>query len=113
VVPINRPCVESEPSVKHQLLLILAMAASIDAAANRATRRSQKAASKAEPVARSDRFVGPSGAAEILGCDVRTVYNALNDGRLKGYKFGRTVRIRLSDIESALTLYGGADGTSN
>jgi len=89
--------------VKFPTLLILALAASIDAGANRATRRSTTAVG---PVARSDRFVGPAGAAEIMGVTVRTIYNALDDGRLKGYKFGRTVRIRLSDIESALTTYG-------
>ena len=88
--------------MKFPTLLILALAASIDPGANRATRRSTR-------IDTCDRFVGPAGAAEIMGVTVRTIYNALDDGRLKGYKFGRTVRIRLSDIESALTTYGGAE----
>jgi len=34
----------------------------------------------------------------------------LRDGRLKGYTLGhRTLRLRLSEIDAALSPYGGAD----
>jgi len=89
--------------VKFPTLLILALAASIDPGANRrGTKRSPRRA-----IDTSERYTGPAGAAEILGVTTRTIYNALNDGRLKGYKFGATVRIRLSDIESALITRDG------
>lgn len=103
---LNYPYVESEPSVKFPTLLILAVAASIDAGANRATRRATNRPTR-RAIDTSERYTGPAGAAEILGVTTRTIYNALNDGRLKGYKFGATVRIRLSDIESALNTRGG------
>lgn len=89
--------------MKFPTLLILALAASIDPSANRRGRKR----SPRRAIDTSERYTGPAGAAEILGVTVRTIYNALDDGRLKGYKFGHTVRIRLSDIESALITRDG------
>ena len=55
-----------------------------------------------------DRFLSVSEVADYLGCDRITVQNMLRDGRLKAYTLGtRMLRIRLSDIESALQPYGG------
>ena len=52
----------------------------------------------------------PPKTADYLGCDRITIHNMLRDGRLKAYTLGpRMLRIRLSDIESALQPYGGGD----
>jgi len=60
-----------------------------------------------------DRFVSIAAAADYLGVTPRTIRNMLLDGRLKAYTLGaRTLRIRLSDIESALTPYGGVHAAS-
>jgi excisionase family DNA binding protein len=58
-----------------------------------------------------DRLVSIATAAHYLGVTTRTVRNMVLDGRLPAYTLGpRVLRIRLSDIESALQPYGGADG---
>jgi len=58
------------------------------------------------PKKTEDKFTSPAGAAEYLGVSVRTVRNMLADGRLKAYTLGpRVVRIRLSDIDAALSPY--------
>ena len=55
-----------------------------------------------------DRFLSVTEVAEYLGCDRLTVHNMLRDGRLQAWTLGpRMLRIRLSDIESALQPYGG------
>jgi excisionase family DNA binding protein len=85
--------------VKIPILLILALAASIDPGANRANRRTTKL---------EDRFVSVAEAAEYLGVDPRTIRNMLRDGRLKASTLGpRVLRIRLSDLHAALQPYGG------
>jgi excisionase family DNA binding protein len=56
--------------------------------------------------AKAGAFVSIAEAAAYLGVNVRTVRNMLYDGRLKAYKLGpRIVRIRLSDIDTALEPY--------
>jgi excisionase family DNA binding protein len=56
-----------------------------------------------------DRLLSVAEAAEYLGVNPMTVRNMLTDGRLKACTLGpRILRIRLSDIESALQPYGGA-----
>jgi excisionase family DNA binding protein len=48
-------------------------------------------------------------AAEYLGVTTKTVRNMILDGRLPARTLGvRVVRIRLSDIDAALSPYGGA-----
>ncbi len=92
--------------MKIPVPLILLVAASVDAGTNRATRRSQK-----KPAASStnDRFVSVTEAAAYLGVDTMTIRNMLKDGRLQAWTLGpRVLRIRLSDIESALSPYGAA-----
>lgn len=57
----------------------------------------------------SDRLVSISDAAHYLAVDPMTIRNMLRDGRLKAYTLGpRVLRIRLSDIDSALRPYGDA-----
>jgi len=57
----------------------------------------------------ADRFVSIAEAAEYLGVSVRTVRNLLYENRIRGHKLGpRIVRIRLSDIDAALTPYAEA-----
>jgi excisionase family DNA binding protein len=58
---------------------------------------------------RDDGFVSVAAAADYLGVDPRTIRNMLHDGRLRGYTLGhRTLRIRLSEIDAAMSPYGGA-----
>jgi excisionase family DNA binding protein len=38
-------------------------------------------------------------AAEELGVSARTLYKFINDGMLPGYRFGRVIRVRRSDVE--------------
>lgn len=91
--------------MKFPLVLCLLLAASIDATANRATRRSAKTAA-IQPV--TDRYLSVAEAAEYLGVNAMTVRNMLKDGRLTGVTLGhRVLRIRLSDIEKSLQPWGG------
>lgn len=72
---------------------------------------------KAQPTNRAARRLAAAGrpvyvsiteTAAILDVDPRTVRNMLNDGRLRGYKLGNFVlRLRLDEIESAMTPYAG------
>ena len=56
----------------------------------------------------TDGFVSVAVAADYLGVDPRTIRNMLRDGRLQGYTLGhRTLRIRLSEIDAAMSPYGG------
>ena len=97
--------------MKFPLLLCLLVVASVDAGANRATRR--KDYQKKPPAPLPDRLITVQATAIYLGVDTRTVRNMIHDGRLKAVTLGpRVLRIRLSDIDSALTPYGGADATS-
>lgn len=95
--------------MKIPVLLILALAASIDAGANRATRRAQK---KTAATFTGDRFVSVAESAAYLSVDPMTIRNMLKDGRLRAWTLGpRVLRIKLSDLESALQPYGGANAT--
>lgn len=56
----------------------------------------------------ADRFLSITETAEYLGVNAMTIRNMIRDGRLKAHTLGpRVLRIRLSDIDSALTPYGG------
>jgi excisionase family DNA binding protein len=56
-----------------------------------------------------NQFVSVATAADYLGVTQRTVRNMILDGRLPAQTLGpRVLRIRLSDIDSALQPYGGA-----
>jgi excisionase family DNA binding protein len=55
-----------------------------------------------------DRFISVQEAADYLNANTRTIRVALTDGRLRGYNLGpRVLRIKLSELEAALTPYGG------
>jgi excisionase family DNA binding protein len=72
---------------------------------DRAARTQKKAA---DAITADDRFVSIGDAAVYLGVDPMTIRNMLKDGRLQAWTLGpRVLRIRLSDIESALKPYGG------
>ncbi|MFZ0714260.1 helix-turn-helix domain-containing protein [Mycobacterium sp.] len=58
-----------------------------------------------------DRLISVTDTCAYLGISRATFYTMLTDGRLRAYKIGRTIRVRMSDIESALLPYGGVDVT--
>jgi excisionase family DNA binding protein len=49
------------------------------------------------------RYLTPEQVAEQLGVSIRTVYEWLLAGRLKGLKAGRLWRIRPADLEEFMT----------
>lgn len=58
-----------------------------------------------------DKFLSVAEAAKYLGVTPLTIRNMLTDRRLRAYTLGhRVLRIRLSDIEAALTPYAGEIG---
>jgi excisionase family DNA binding protein len=57
-----------------------------------------------------DRFISVAGTCNLLDISRATFYNMLRDGRLRAYKIGTTIRVRMSDIESALSPYGSPGG---
>lgn len=59
-----------------------------------------------EPIARQ--YISQNDAATLLGCTDRTIRNMIADGRLRGYRIGRTVRLKLTEVEAALVPFGGA-----
>jgi excisionase family DNA binding protein len=66
------------------------------------------AASGAFVKSAGDKYLSVQQAADYLGVNTRTVRVMLLDGRLQGYNLGpRILRIRLSELEAALTPYGG------
>ena len=44
-------------------------------------------------------WIGTSGAARLLGVQVRTVYRFIEDGRLPAYRFGRVIRVARADLD--------------
>lgn len=64
------------------------------------------AATKPPPMTRQ--YISQVDAARLLGVTDRTVRNMLADGRLRGYRLGRTIRLKLSEVEAALVPFGGA-----
>lgn len=46
-----------------------------------------------------DEYVKPRDVADRLGVSRQAVYKWLNEGRLRGAKFGKTVRVLRSSIE--------------
>lgn len=53
-------------------------------------------------------YISQSDAGELLGVTDRTIRNALADGRLRGYRFGRTIRLKRAEVEAALVPFGDA-----
>ena len=56
----------------------------------------------------TQQYISQAEAAVLLGVTDRTVRSAISDGRLRGYRLGRTVRLRLDEVEAALVPFGGA-----
>jgi excisionase family DNA binding protein len=55
-----------------------------------------------------DRLVSIATAARYLDVNPRTIRNMVLDGRLTAFTLGpRVLRIRLSQLDAALTPYGG------
>jgi excisionase family DNA binding protein len=52
-------------------------------------------------------FISQAETGALLGVTDRTVRNMIADGRLKAYRIGRTIRLRLDEVETALEPFGG------
>jgi excisionase family DNA binding protein len=59
-----------------------------------------------ETIARQ--YISQREAGDLLGFTDRTIRNMIADGRLRGYRIGRTVRLKRDEIEAALVPFGGA-----
>lgn len=46
------------------------------------------------------KWLSTGGVAEELGVTLRTVYRFLDEGLLVGYKFGRVMRVKATDVEA-------------
>jgi excisionase family DNA binding protein len=46
-----------------------------------------------------DEWVRTTAAAEMLGVPRHTLYKMLNEGQIVGYRFGRLIRLRRSDVQ--------------
>ena len=61
----------------------------------------------------ADPFITIEETAELLRVTDRTIRHMIADGRLKAYHLGpRIIRFRLSEVESALQPYGGANAAT-
>ena len=56
----------------------------------------------------SPKWVTKQFTANYLDVNPRTIDNMIADGRLKGYRVGRTIRLRLDEIDAAMQPFGGA-----
>ena len=71
--------------------------------ANRARRRHPDTLT---PLVR--RYISIIECAEYLGVTERTVRTMISDGRLRGYRNGRFVRLDLNEVEEAMVPFGGS-----
>lgn len=55
-----------------------------------------------EPVDQIPQYVTRQRAAELLGCNVRTIDRKIREGRLKRYMLSGRVRLLLSDVEALI-----------
>jgi excisionase family DNA binding protein len=55
---------------------------------------------------RERRWASLIKTAEYLAVSERTVRQMIYDGRLKGYRLGRTVRIDLNEVDDAMLPFG-------
>lgn len=56
----------------------------------------------------TNEYISQRDAAKLLGYTDRTIRNMIGDGRLKGYRLGRSVRLKRAEVEAALQPIGGA-----
>jgi excisionase family DNA binding protein len=47
-------------------------------------------------------WMNSGAAAEHLGVGTRTLYKFIDEGKLPGYKFGRVIRLKRSDVDAFL-----------
>jgi excisionase family DNA binding protein len=52
-------------------------------------------------------YISQAEAGKYLGVTDRTIRTMLSDGRLRGYKLGRLIRLRRSEIDAAMSQLGG------
>ncbi|MCU1491589.1 MAG: DNA-binding protein [Acidimicrobiaceae bacterium] len=45
------------------------------------------------------RWLSTRHAADYLGVNLRTLYRFIDEGAIPGYKFGRVIRLKESDLE--------------
>ncbi len=50
-------------------------------------------------------------ASDYLGVNLRTLYRFIDEGELVAYKFGRVIRLKVSDVESFVESAKIAPGT--
>lgn len=53
-------------------------------------------------MADDDDWFGSPAAAKYLGLNQRTIYKLVDQGDLRGYKLGRVVRFRKTDLDAYL-----------
>lgn len=54
-----------------------------------------------------DVYISKQATADAIGVTVRTVDTMIRDGRLRGYRIGRTVRLKAAEVEAAMVPFGG------
>lgn len=62
---------------------------------------------KTAPTGTLPKYITIAETAEMLGVTKMTIRNMLCDGRLRGYRLGKVVRLRLAEVEAALAPFGG------
>ena len=45
-------------------------------------------------------WLSTADAAKTLGITARTLYRFINEGELPGYRFGRVIRVKRSDVDA-------------
>jgi excisionase family DNA binding protein len=45
-------------------------------------------------------WLSSGDAADYLGVGTRTLYKFIDDGRVPGYRFGRVIRLKRSDLDA-------------
>jgi excisionase family DNA binding protein len=56
---------------------------------------------------RPRRWASLNQTADYMALAERTVRQMIADGRLKGYRLGRTVRVDLNEVDDAMLPFGG------
>ncbi|SBS77297.1 Gene 36 protein (modular protein) [uncultured Mycobacterium sp.] len=54
------------------------------------------------------KYITIAETADMLGVTKMTIRNMLSDGRLRGYRLGKVVRLQLAEVEAAMAPFGGA-----
>ena len=47
-----------------------------------------------------DDWISTTQAVRILGVTPATLYRLINDGKVTAYRFGRVIRIKMSDLDA-------------